>query len=468
MRVRRLLFALVGLVGMLGVASGLAAAAGVSWGSAIEVPGTAALNLGGSAAVNSVSCASTGNCAAGGYYVDGSNAYQAFVVDENNGVWGTAIEVPGTAALNAGHAEVTSVSCRGTGNCAAGGFYSDASNAEQAFVVDEKNGVWGTAVEVPGTAVLNSGGYAQLQSVSCAGAGNCAAGGRYSDGSHDPQAFVVSEKNGVWGTAVEVPGTAALNTAANAGVNSVSCASTGNCAAGGFYRNGFDAIQAFVVDEKNGVWGKAKEVPGTAALNVDGYAPVVSVSCASSGNCAAGGAYGVGGGYQAFVVSEKHGVWGKAKKVPGTAALNVGGNAAVFSVSCASAGNCAAGGYYKDGSNLYPSFVVDEKNGVWGTAKKVPGTAGFNDGAVESVSCASAGNCAAGGYYRDGSFHPHAFLVSEKNGVWGKAVDVPGTAALNTGGSDKVSSVSCVHAGKCAVGGSYSDGGRYQVFVTAP
>jgi len=39
------------------------------------------------------------------------------------------------------------------------------------------------------------------------------------------------------------------------------------------------------------------------------------------------------------------GSWGKAVEVPGLAALNTGGDAAVTSVSCPSAGDCAAGGY---------------------------------------------------------------------------------------------------------------------------
>ena len=37
------------------------------------------------------------------------------------------------------------------------------------------------AVEVPGTAALNTGGYAELDSVSCGAVGECAAGGTYTD-----------------------------------------------------------------------------------------------------------------------------------------------------------------------------------------------------------------------------------------------------------------------------------------------
>jgi hypothetical protein len=55
-----------------------------TWRAAIELPGTRGLNTGGHAVVTSVSCASAGNCAAGGSYMDGSGHYQAFVASEAN------------------------------------------------------------------------------------------------------------------------------------------------------------------------------------------------------------------------------------------------------------------------------------------------------------------------------------------------------------------------------------------------
>jgi hypothetical protein len=57
---------------------------------------------------------------------------------------------------------------------------------------------------------------------------------------------------------------------------------------------------------------------------------------------------------------------GTAKLVPGLAALNHGKFAAVNSVSCASPGNCSAGGYYKEASHgSSKAFVVGETNGNW-------------------------------------------------------------------------------------------------------
>src|SRR5215471_6210454 len=94
-----------------------------------------------------------------------------------------------------------------------------------------------------------------------------------------------------------------------------------------------------------GGWDKAIEVPGTAALNTGGAAAIVSVSCAAAGGCAAGGQYrALHHHFPAFVVTEAGGRWRKAIQVPGTAAVNTGGDAAIESVSCAAAGSCAAGG----------------------------------------------------------------------------------------------------------------------------
>ena len=262
----------------------------------------------------------------------------------------------------------------------------------------EANGIWGPAEEVPGTAALNKGGDAEISSVSCGRAGDCSAGGFYADASGHLQAFVAGEVRGVWGKAQQVPGTAALNKGGDAGIFSVSCASAGDCSAGGHYRDAFRRGQVFVAGEVNGVWGKAQQVPGTAALNKGGNAVIESVSCASAGNCSAGGRYpDAAGRQQVFVAGEAKGIWGPAQQVPGTAALNKGGNAVIESVSCGRAGSCSAGGFHTDAFGRPQAFVAGEAKGIWGRAQQVPGTAVSKGGeaAITSVSCARAGSCSA-------------------------------------------------------------------------
>ena len=140
-----------------------------------------------------MSCGSAGNCAAGGSYRTGNDHGQGFVASERNGTWGTAIRVPGLAALNAGGpARVLSVSCGQPGNCAAAGIYPDPQRNQQGFVVSEQDGTWGTATEVPGLALLNAG-VAQASSVSCGPAGNCTVGGFYQDRHRHVQGFVASQ-----------------------------------------------------------------------------------------------------------------------------------------------------------------------------------------------------------------------------------------------------------------------------------
>jgi hypothetical protein len=476
MRRRQVLVFVAGAAALLGTGCAQAAAAGAAgvWGRAMTVPGLGALNKGRNAGVLSVSCPSPGNCAASGFYRDGGRHQQGFVVSERNGRWRQAIEVPGLGTLNKnGNAEVRSVSCASPGYCAAGGYYGNRGSnpyvvsSGRGFVVSERNGRWHRAVEVPGLGALDKGGNAEVSSVSCASRGYCAAVGFYRDGGGHQQGFVAVERSGVWGQAVEVPGLGALNKGGNAGVSSVSCASPGNCAAGGNYTtDAAGSAQAFVVSEKNGSWGTAQEVAGNLNMGKSSYAGVDSVSCGSAGNCAAGGQYFDGSGnVQAFVISEVNGIWASAREVAGS--LNVNGAASVFSVSCASAGNCSAGGTF-DYGGYNAAFVVSEKNGVWGQAIDVPGLSGVaRDASLNSVSCASAGNCAAGGSY-DGA-GSGAWVVREKNGVWGKETTVPGLGALNKGSSLGVSSVSCASAGSCVAGGFYQEAGSgyaLQGFVT--
>ena len=196
--------------------------------------------------------------------------------------------------------------------------------------------------------------------MSCGSVGNCSAGGSYFNSSTGQQAFGVSQVNGTWHKAIEVPGTAVLNQGGQGETASVSCASAGNCSASGSYRAG-SALQVFVVSQVNGTWHKAIEAPGTAALNKGGDDFLATVSCGATGNCSAGGFYTDGsGGFQAMLITQVGGTWHKAIEVPGTAALNQGGQAKILSVSCTSAGHCSAGGTYTESSNVIEAFVVSQ------------------------------------------------------------------------------------------------------------
>ena len=80
----------------------------------------------------------------------------AFLVDETNGSWGKAIGVPGRPSTG-GDAEVDSVSCATAGTAPPAATTATApATASLRGRRDERQ--WGTAIEVPGMARLNSGG----------------------------------------------------------------------------------------------------------------------------------------------------------------------------------------------------------------------------------------------------------------------------------------------------------------------
>jgi hypothetical protein len=430
------------------------AAARIHWGRAEQVPGLAALNKGFNASVNGVSCWGAGGCAAGGDYTDAHGRSQAFVALEVRGRWARAEQVPGTAALNlGGKAQVSSVSCARTTVCAAVGTYADKAGKTQWFTVTERGRRWGKAALVPVPALDQAG----ITTVWCR-PGMCAAGGQFVDSTATTQAWVMTQTGGRWHAALEVPGIATLNVqTGNANVNAISCSSPGNCAAGGTYTfNPAPGLvqrfqdSAFVVAEAKGKWGEAEEVPGVAALNLDAVAYVSLMSCPSSGNCtAAGYVYHAPPEacsfpcYITFTTNEHDGVWGSA----GQPGLNDNG-----ALTCVSAGDCVLGGdsYVPGSSDVFRVGMASESNRRWGATVSLNGATSDS-----SVSCSSAGYCATGGQNDKAS----AFVASESHGIWGKAVTPAGIPARYNAGYQTgaiVNAISCPpKVALCLAGGSY-------------
>ncbi len=426
--------------------------------------------VGTSGTIDSISCASAGNCSAVGEMAPPSGKV-LFAVTEENGVWGTAGAVPGLAALlgrTPVGAHFTEVSCSSAGNCGAGGSYSPNADVTQAFVVSEKNGVWGKAERVPGSKALNVGHDAQVQAVSCRAPGNCSAGGLYTI-SHDRQeAFVVSEKHGTWGNAREVPGLAQINTLGyRAGFNQIACTSAGNCLGIGLY-TGSGSTDPFAVTEKNGIWGQARTFPRIVALSsLAGFAEITSIACSSPGNCTGLGiSYFSVGRDAAFVLSQKNGIWERITRLSMTALAPAGNRGVITpgSLSCPSQGSCTADGDFA--SVRFPgqgqAWIATEQNGSWGNAMVPPGVAALTaDSMTASISglvCRSAGNCsAAGAYGRSPDGQNETYVVTEKNGVWGSAAELPGIPPLDASQSFGAPVLSCGARGNCSLGGSFSD-----------
>jgi hypothetical protein len=444
----------------------------VLWGNAMEGKGLPKHNYLFGSDLFSVSCASVGNCSAGGDFALNAKLSQAFVVNETNGVWAKAQPVPGFTRRDASeNTQVYVISCPADGDCSAAGIYSVKHNSSLIFVVDEKDGKWGHAIEVPGSARLDAGGGGFITSISCPTAGNCSAGGilpvAYS--TTISGAFVVDETNGVWGTAMELSGPPSFNHN-GAGIDSISCASAGNCSAGGtFPKSRHGNAPSFVVNETDGTWGKAHEILGFTKLNLGGSSEFRSISCGAPGNCSAVGQYQQKSGVtRAYIVSEVKGMWGTAFTVPGLSKLNGPHMSSLTTISCASSGDCTAGGYYGNGDHQI-AFIVSEKDGTWGTAMAIPGLAVLNAGHtsyMQIISCVSVGNCGASGTYSDASGNAQSFLVNETNSTWGPAQAIRGLAKLKANSSG-VLSLSCASPVSCSAVGDFSAPGNNAALIVS-
>ena len=447
-----------------------------SWTSAEQIPGLAALNEGHVASVDAISCSSSGNCSIGGNYVDGSNVFQAFLASETNGVWGNAIEVPGLSSLNLGQrAIVYTISCSSNGNCAAAGSYSEAKKPNEAsFVVDEVNGVWGTAVPITTPPSTSTNSFSSIRFISCPSDGNCSAVGEFSYTSRNSnwdQSFVVDETDGVWKSAVQVPGLQSLAKYGGVELSSIDCGAPGSCSTGGTYSlrttHGLHSYP-WVANEVDGVWGVAISVSGASELFAGSDGTTMSaISCSRPGYCTAIGYYAVGSQNAVFAINESEGRWGSVSKIALPAQIDA--------LSCGAPGNCVATGWRYV---VQTPVLLDEVGGHWQTAKSVAGLAQLprywvgqpdnaNGSGGRSISCNAPGDCTVVGDYvqviRQGtalSRITSAFEVSESSGVWGRALEVPGLARINLGtqnfnGVEDVE-VSCSAPGVCGVGGDYT------------
>ena len=455
------------------------------WQPAINPPGLASLDASYryTSVLDDVSCASAGNCAAAGTFF--SNAtYPAFVVDETNGKWSKATELSlkaaGLSRTGLLEAPVDALSCVLPGDCTLGGYLSNGNNDSQGYVAQEVNGHWGAGKPVPGLKQLNDGASALVGAVSCSSPGNCGVGGTYADGDDAPQAFVADEVHGVWSSAVEVPGTAALNTGGGeipsgggppfgAQVQTIDCRADGDCTIVGWYETLLGASDLFVDAESGGVWATAIAMPNLATLNAgasieNNGAAAAGLACAGVGDCVIAGNYvDATGDAQLFTETQTSGTFGAATELPGSATLTPGFTDpfadSVNSLSCWDASDCALSGLDATAAG---GFVNVESGGTWATPTDFvtsPTVYLGTDASVDEMSCPAAGSCAAIGSYESSSRTEEIFFSQETSGVWGADVSMSGLESLAPNGDVGLDSFRCSSVGTCTILGSYLGSG---------
>ena len=267
--------------------------------SLIGLPNNANLGAGGATQVtlDSVSCPGTYACVAVGSYTASDGTVQAMTATQVGQNWAqsaTELTLPATAAVTAQNADLHSVVCSSPGDCQAVGWYTNASGTTKPMVATETNGTWAPAVAI--TLTGSAVGAAELRSLFCTSAGNCAAVGHYTTAHSGQRPLALTESNGTWRAAFEppLPADARAGATQSADLDSVVCSSVGNCQAVGGYANSLGDRLPLAETESSGSWTltaggvqlppNASTKPGAQRANLSAVVCPVSTSCLAVGD----------------------------------------------------------------------------------------------------------------------------------------------------------------------------------------
>jgi hypothetical protein len=212
------------------------------WKSAmsISLPGNASAFAG--AQFSEVSCAAVDSCLALGTYNTITGAVQPLVAMSTASQWARGVEVVLPDAARNPETLIygfKGVSCATPGNCALGGQFLDKAGHYQGFLDNIVNGaVRRAAVLSLPSGAIQAGHNGGVVSVSCPTPGTCVAGAAYLSAANKYQALVISESNNAWssGSTVSLPGNS-HSVGVAGGIYSVQCFTTTTCQVSGSYQS---------------------------------------------------------------------------------------------------------------------------------------------------------------------------------------------------------------------------------------
>jgi hypothetical protein len=441
-----------------------------SWSAAVP-PVPAGASPSPAVTVTSVACETAGSCVAVGRYSDSSGNGDALILSGVPGSWtAAAAPLPPDAAPDP-NAQLTEVTCPTPSTCIAVGNYDTTSNQSAGLLLVESAGSW-TASEAP--LPPGASGGVSISALSCASATLCLAGGRYTDSGSDSQGLLLSYAGGSpsgW-SAVQAPIPPGAAANPEASITSVSCPTASSCVAVGSYENTSN-IPLGLLLSGNGSPMSWSASPAPEPAGVNSSYPEISlqaVACSAPTACTSVGSYYDTSYYeQPLLLSESsNGSW-SAARAPLPAGAGSDPDSFLDAVSCPASGSCVAGGSYYDPSWNEHAVLLTESGATWSAAQAPlpPGAAG-SAASIDSISCSSAGTCAAAGQYLDGSGNHQGLLLADVQGSW-SAASAPLPGATSGDPSVTLPQVACVTGGYCIGAGEYTDpnGGVDPLFEVA-
>lgn len=327
---------------------------------------------------------------------------------------------------------LNAVSCTSVNFCMAVGSYMKSSNIDRNLIEEWEGSTW-TIVRSPDEGT----GDNSLDGVSCTSERHCVAVG-YGTGAQYEEGIILTFNGHHWSiTSIlsSVHGIYAFS--------AVSCPSRNFCVAVGHAAK--DAGTQSVIYTWNGShWNLSNA--STLSLTLTGVSCPTSHFCAAVGNEPGNQHHE----YPAGVILVFNGVqWSRSAVID-----TVHGAYTLSGVSCTGIQFCEAVGYLGDDAGFFT--VIDTWNG---TNWMEPATGTIHNATLASVSCTNKSDCVAAGYGGLTSGHPKN-LIESWDGTWSK------TPTPDQGtGTNQLNGVSCFKAPDCAAVGYFDNGSNPQTLA---
>ncbi len=307
----------------------------------------------------------------------------------------------------------------------------------------------------------NSSDEQKGESVSCVQADACVAAGAYWSLGVHTYVTLAEAWNGESWSVMRTPNPPGLDEGYRddryALLSSVSCVSESDCVAVGYYRGAGEAVEPLAERRDSNEWTMMPPaVPSGAAA---GW--LKGVSCASSTQCTAVGYYETSAGVKEALAE----LWDDSEwSIQPTPKPTGASGARLTGVSCASSTQCTAVGSYEASSGADETLAERWDGSEWSiqTTANPTGTKASNS--LSDVSCASAADCMAVGahlYKATSATWTETPLAENWDGSEWSVLSIPVKSSKNT--SSKLVGVSCASASACtAVGADFKKVGGIQ------
>jgi hypothetical protein len=232
----------------------------------------------------------------------------------------------------------------------------------------------------------------------------------------------------------------------------VTCVSASDCWAVGYYLNATGSAYQTLIERWDGTAWAIVTSPNISPAQDN---LLINVTCVSASQCWAVGYYKLGNAYQTLI-ERWDGISWAIVTSPNSLASTQN---YLYGVTCASASDCWAAGYYLNATGSANQTLIERWDGTSWAIVSAPNTSTGQHNFLDGVTCVSASNCWAVGYYLNGAFQT---LIERWDGTSWAIVNSPNAG---TNQNNLLVGVTCLSASDCWAVGVYDPGPSRQTLI---